>query len=165
MNAAVSARRGRTAGDLSGIVFVLTFVAGALCGFFSARLQSADAQWALDLPQLSACGELRTFAALLGAYSLMFLCACARPLRPAAYALSGVLCAACVFCTACFWRTWGYAGFYLSCWLLLPRLLLCAAAALVLRRPKLLAVLAAPAVLLAQFLLYPVFSMSFAQMI
>ena len=166
MSAAFALRNHRAAGDLSGIVFVLTFVAGALCGLFAAGWLSSVSAMPPTLPSFASCGELRTFAALAGLYSLALLCACLRLLRPAAFALCGVLCAACVYCAAMFWRTWGNAGFYLSCWLLLPRLLLLGGLVPYLRiKPNVLGVMAAPVLFSVQFLLYPVLSVSFAQMI
>ena len=166
VNAAFTFRNHRAAGDLSGIVFVLTFIAGALCGLFAAGWLSAGTGEILTTSHLASCGELRTLAALAGLYSLALLCASIRLLRPASFSLCGLLCAACVYCAAMFWHVWGNAGFYLSCWLLLPRLLLLGAFVPLLRRkPNILAVLAAPALFAVQFLLYPVFSLSFAQMI
>ncbi len=166
VSAAFTFRNHRDAGDLNDMVFVLTFVAGALCGLFAAGWLSSGLSETLTPPQLSSCGELRTLAALAWLYSLTLLCATVRLLRPAAFCLCGFLCAACGYCAAMFWRTWGNAGFYLSCWLLLPRLLLLGALVPLLRmKPNILAVLAAPALFAVQFLLYPVFSLSFTQMI
>ena len=57
MSAAFRSGNVRTAGDLCGIFFMLTFFAGALCGFFLANGSTPVLTWASDPASLSGAGS------------------------------------------------------------------------------------------------------------
>ena len=153
----------RSGGLYSGvslrIVFlILAFLAGAASGLFLADT--------LELPALRAHAFWP--ACFLAA---ALLCAGFRILRHAFFTACFLYSASCVYCAARFWSAWGTLGLRLSCWLLLPRLLLlgCVGVRLLfsasgaLRRVSVL--LLVPLLFLIQYLLYPVFAAPLLQMI
>ena len=145
----------RSGGLYSGVslrivLLILAFLAGAASGLFLAEIALSR--------NLSA----------LGADTLELPALRAHAFWPACFLYS----ASCVYCAARFWSAWGTLGLRLSCWLLLPRLLLlgCVGVRLLfsasgaLRRVSVLLLLV-PLLFLIQYLLYPVFAAPLLQMI
>ena len=167
----------RSGGLYSGVslrivLLILAFLAGAASGLFLAEIAlscnlSALGADTLELPALRAHAFWP--ACFLAA---ALLCAGFRILRHAFFTACFLYSASCVYCAARFWSAWGTLGLRLSCWLLLPRLLLlgCVGVRLLfsasgaLRRVSVLLMLV-PLLFLIQYLLYPVFAAPLLQMI
>ena len=157
--------------SLRMFLFILVLLAGAASGLFLAEIAlsrnlSALGADTLELPALRAHAFWP--ACFLAA---ALLCAGFRILRHAFFTACFLYSASCVYCAARFWSAWGTLGLRLSCWLLLPRLLLlgCVGVRLLfsasgaLRRVSVL--LLVPLLFLIQYLLYPVFAAPLLQMI
>ena len=163
MSAAARAEKPRTAGDLSGIFFMLTFFAGALCGLFLASGSVPIPAWAFDPASLAESGSLERMLLPAAILSGVLFAACFRPLRPALLGAGFFEAMSAVFCAGICWWAWGIPGLWLACRLLLPRLLLFAVLALwqfSCRAPlfrRFCFSTAMPLLFAAQYLLFPYF--------
>lgn len=124
MSAAFRSGNVRTAGDLCGIFFMLTFFVGALCGFFLANGSTPVLTWASDPASLSGAGSAARMLFPAAVLSGVLFTACFRPLRPALLGVGFLEAMSAVFCSGVCWQAWGISGLWFSCWLLLPRMLL-----------------------------------------
>ena len=167
----------RSGGLYSGVslrivLLILVLLAGAASGLFLAEIALSRNLSALDADTLELTA-LRAHAFWPACFlAAALLCAGFRILRPAFFTACFLYSASCVYCAARFWSAWGTLGLRLSCWLLLPRLLLlgCVGVRLLfsasgaLRRVSVLLLLV-PLLFLIQYLLYPVFAAPLLQMI
>lgn len=104
MSAAFRSGNVRTAGDLCGIFFMLTFFVGALCGFFLANGSTPVLTWASDPASLSGAGSAARMLFPAAVLSGVLFAACFRPLRPALLGVGFLEAMSAVFCSGVCWQ-------------------------------------------------------------